>query len=104
MSFLLSDPTHSTRRSIANAAPTAPSMHPFLLEHQRVALQLGDHPVAGHELPAQDLLRQGVLDLRLNGTLQGPCTIHRVEARFADLVARVIVQSESDVALRQSLP
>src|SRR6267142_7144650 len=82
----------------------AASMQPFLLEHQRIALQLGDHPISGHEIPAQNLLRERVLDLRLNGPLQRSCAIHGVEARFADLVARVIVQPQSDIALRQPLP
>src|ERR1700734_3296061 len=100
MSFLFS-PLSLGRRSIANGAP---SMDALLLENQRIALQLGDHPVAGDEIPAQNLLRQRILDLRLNGALQRPRSVHRVEARFADLVARLIVQAQRDVALRQPLP
>src|SRR5882762_5222995 len=113
MSFLWSVPTYSRLEAPkkyserrARPAASAPmfSMQPFLLERQRVPLELRHHPIPGHEIPAQNLLRQGVLDLRLNRPLQGPRAIHRIEARFADLVARVIVQPQSDVALRQSLP
>src|SRR5580658_4704428 len=99
MSFLFS-PQLPGRRSISNGAS---SMDALLLEYQRIALELGDHPVAGHEIPAQNLLRQRILDLRLNGTLQRPRAVDRVESGFADLVARIIVQAQSDVALRQPL-
>jgi hypothetical protein len=40
----------------------------------------------------------------LNGALQRPRTIHRIEARLADLVARIVVQPQRDIALRQPLP
>ena len=79
-------------------------MQPLLLEYQGVLFELGDHPIPRDEIAAQNLLRQRVLDLRLNGALQGPRTVHRVEARLADLVACVIVQAQSDIALRQSRP
>src|SRR6202044_1752777 len=100
MSFLFS-PYSPGRRSIANGAP---SMDALLLENQRIALKPGDHAVAGHEIPAQNLLRQRILELRLNGALQRPRAVHCVEARFPDLVARLIVQAQSDVAFRQPLP
>src|SRR5258708_4638366 len=75
----------------------------FLFKHQLAALQLGDHAIARDEVALQDPLRQWVFNLRLNGALQRPGTVHRVEARLADLVARIIVQAHGDIALRQSL-
>src|ERR1700677_2397788 len=75
----------------------------FLFEHQRVALDFGDDAIAGDEVALEDPLRQRIFDLRLNGALQRPGAIHRVEARLADLVARVIVEPKGDVALRQAL-
>src|SRR5271167_207992 len=80
------------------------SVQAFLFEHQPGALQLRDHAIAGDELALQDLLRQRVLDLRLNRALQWSGAVHGVEARLADLVARIVVQAQSDVALRQPLP
>src|ERR1700682_158270 len=79
-------------------------VQPLLLEYQGVLFELGDHPIPRDEIAAQNLLRQRVLDLRLNGALQGPRTVYRVEARLADLVACVIVQAQSGIALRQFRP
>src|SRR5579862_9792293 len=79
-------------------------MQPLFLEYQRVALQLGDHPIAGDEVPFKDLLRQRIFDLRLDGALQRTRSIHRIVASLADLVAPIIVQAQRDVALRQPLP
>src|SRR5882757_7472923 len=76
----------------------------FLLEHQSSALELRNHPIARDEIPAQDALRQRILDLRLDGALQRTRPIHRVESRLADPVARVIVEEELNIALRQPLP
>ena len=78
-------------------------MEAFLLEQQLAAFQLRDHTIAGNEVAFQDPLRQRVFNLRLDGALQWPGTVHRVESRLADLVARIIVQAQSDIALRQSL-
>jgi len=63
----------------------------FLLEHQRVALDLADHAIAGDKVAFEDPLRERVLDLRLDRPLQGPRAVHRIESGFADLVARIIV-------------
>src|SRR5258708_4302220 len=112
MSFLLSVPTlrqglkarKYSERPSSQLQRRAELVQPFLLERQRVPLELGHHPIARHEIPAQNLLCERVLDLRLNRALQRPGPIHRIEPRFADLVASVIVQPQSDVALRQSLP
>src|ERR1700722_5612719 len=76
-------------------------VQPLLLEYQRIFFELGGYPIPRDEIAAQNLLCQGVLDLRLNGALQGPRPIDRVEAGLADLVACVIVQAQGDVALRQ---
>ncbi len=54
--------------------------------------------------PAQNLLRERILDLRLDGALQRPRAVHGIEARLADAVARGIVQPQLNVALGQPLP
>src|ERR1700690_1022743 len=79
-------------------------MQALFLENQVVALQLGDHPVAGGELSPENLLRERILDLRLDGTLQRPCSVHGVEARLADPVARRLGEPQLNVALRKALP
>jgi hypothetical protein len=78
-------------------------MQAFFLEHELRALELRDHAVARDELAAQDLLRERIFDLRLDGPLQGPGAVDRVEARLADLVAGIILEPQLDVALRQTL-
>src|SRR5579864_8594470 len=105
MFFLLSALKAPTRRSIANAGLASQfeaSVQALLLEYQRVLFELGDHPITRDEITPQNLLCQRILDLRLDGPLQRPRTVHRVETRFADLVACLIVQTQRDVALRQS--
>ena len=57
----------------------------------------------GDEIAPQDLLRQRILDLRLDGALQRPRAVHGIEARLADPIARGIVEPQLDVALRQTL-
>src|SRR5258708_34139560 len=79
------------------------SVQAFLFEHQRVALELGDHAVARDEVAFENALRQRILDLRLDGTLQRPGAVPRIEARLADLVARIIVEPKRYIALRQAL-
>jgi len=73
-------------------APRAESVQTLLFKHQRIALELADHPIARHEIPTQDLLRQGILDLRLDGALQRAGAVDRIEAGLTDLVARRIVE------------
>src|ERR1700684_2491203 len=93
-------------QSIANLARllAAPDLvQAFLFEHQRVALELGDHPIAGNEVALQDPLRQRIFDLRLDSAFQRPRAVHRIEARLADLVTRIVVKPERDIALCQAL-
>src|SRR6266478_4335132 len=92
-------------RSIAKRSPSQCQrlVEAFLLERQFAALQLRDHEIAGNEIAFQDPLRQRVFNLRLDGALQRPGTVHRVEPRLADLVARIIVKAQSYIALRQPL-
>src|SRR5882757_7278661 len=52
----------------------------FLFKHQSIALELRNHPIARDEIPAQNALRQRILDLRLDGEAQTdaphtPCRI-----------------------------
>src|ERR1700674_1773894 len=59
--------------------------------------------VPGHKLSLQDLLRQGILDLLLDGALQRPCAVHRIEAGIPEEVAGAVVEREIHVALNQAL-
>src|ERR1035441_9681108 len=82
-------------------AKPAASVQALLLEYQAIALDFGDHPVAGDEIAAQDLLCQRILDLRLDGALQRPRPKDGIEARFADSVPRGILEPQLDIALGQ---
>src|SRR5688572_17826628 len=73
-----------------------------LAEHQRAALGSDLHPAARPELAFQYPLRERIFDLLLDGALQGSRAVHRVEAGFAEQVARSVVQHQIDVALRQA--
>src|SRR6266850_1762597 len=55
------------------------------------------------EFAFQDLLRERIFDALLDGALQGPRTVYRVVTRFAQVVARGIVEHEVDVALGEAL-
>src|SRR6185437_6638900 len=59
--------------------------------------------VARDERALQNPLRQRVLDLLLDGTLQWPRPIHRIEARFADRIPRGIVEHEVHISFLQPL-
>jgi len=59
--------------------------------------------VAGLELAGQDFLRQRVLDLLLDRTLERPRTIHRIEAGVSQFVARLVGQVDAHVALCQAI-
>src|SRR5262245_44210627 len=74
-----------------------------LLEVQLAVDHADAHRGAGAEVAAQDELRQRILDLLLDRTLEGPCAIHRIVARLADQVARLVIEDELDVAIKQPL-
>src|SRR5690606_20342162 len=80
-----------TRRSLGPALPveapdrTASSFD--LLEHQAAVAHADSHPVAGAELPLQDVLRQRILDLLLDGPLERAGAVYRIEARLAQEIA-----------------
>src|SRR5580698_3834903 len=93
-------------RSIANLPRHLAALNlvqAFLFEHQRVAIDPGDDAIPGDEIALENPLRQRILDLRLDRALQRPGTIYRIEARLADLVARIIIEPKGDIALRQPL-
>src|SRR5215217_6325972 len=54
------------------------------------------------EIAAQDALRQRTLELVLDRPLQGPGTVHRVETRLAEQVARRGVEFEPHVAVSKA--
>src|SRR5262245_50619559 len=75
-----------------------------LAEYQRAALRGDLQPAAGPELPFQDPLRERVFHLLLDGPLERTRPVHRIEASFAEQVARRVVEHQVDVALRQAPP
>src|SRR5258708_10539088 len=94
-------PVHRRPRGARQRRPR--SVQPLLLEHQRIAFQLRHHAIAGHEVSAQYLLRERILDLRLDGALQGSCAVYGVESRLSDLVARTIIEEQLNISLREPL-
>ena len=88
---------------IAAPVPRLDLVQALLLEYQRVAFQRRHDPVAGDELAAQDLLRERILDLRLDRALQGTRTVHGVESRLADPIARSIIESQLNIAFGEPL-
>src|SRR5579864_8740847 len=61
------------------------------------------HAVSGLELALEDPLRQGILDLLLDGALQRASAVYRVETRLPEQVARRVIECEIHVALREPL-
>src|SRR6266481_6534148 len=74
-----------------------------LREGELAVVRRDTDAVPGHELSLQDLLRQGILDLLLDGALQRPCAIHRIEAGLPEQVAGAVLEREIHVALGQAL-
>src|SRR5438105_10940120 len=52
--------------------------------------------VARSELSLQDLLRQRILDLLLDGSLQRSRTVHRIEAGLSEAVAGGIIERSEE--------
>src|SRR5512138_96514 len=73
-----------------------------LPKYERAALGRDLHAAARPELALEDPLRQRVLHLLLDGPLQRPRAVHRIEAGFAEQVARGVVERQVDVALREA--
>src|SRR5437879_13828555 len=74
-----------------------------LREHQLRVADADAYAVARRELPLQDLLRQRVLDMLLDGALQRPRPVHRVEARLPQQIAGPLVEPDVHVAFLPSL-
>src|SRR5262249_30985145 len=72
-------------------------------EGELAVLDADADAVARHELALQDPLRQRALDLLLDGALQRPRPIHRIEAGFPQEVARRVIERQLHVALGQAL-
>src|ERR1700680_4166524 len=76
----------------------------FLLEYQLRAAAAYAYSIPGHELVAQDALRKRILDLLLDRALQRPRAVHRIEARLADQIARLVIQVELHIAIEHPPP
>src|SRR5215469_3555275 len=70
-----------------------------LRERELAVVHADADAVAGHELALENLLRQRILDLLLNGALERAGAIHRIEARLTQQVARGVIEREVHAAL-----
>src|SRR5262245_34319222 len=77
------------------------SLWPVLFEDQPPVVHRHPNAVAGTELALEDRLRQRVLDLLLDGPLQRPGTVDRVETGLAQELRGLVVQRELHVALEE---
>src|SRR5438874_7567557 len=92
---------HSIGGRIPSGA-AAPAL--FHLGERELAVAHTDaDAVARSELSLEDLLRQRILDLLLDGPLQRSGAIHRIEAGLPEAVAGGIVEHQVHVALGQAL-
>src|SRR5437763_5990022 len=92
---------HSIGGRIPSGA-AAPSL--FHLGERELAVADPDaDAVARSELSLQDLLRQRILDLLLDGPLERSGAIHRIEAGLSEAVAGGIIEHQVHVALGQAL-
>src|SRR5262252_573523 len=73
-----------------------------LLELQPASPRFHADPVPRDELAAEDGLRQRVLHLLLDGTLERTRAVHRVVTRLAQPVQRRIVEAQLEVAIQQA--
>src|SRR5579885_650743 len=81
-----------------------PAASGSLVEEDLASACRGADPVPGGELALEDPLRQRILDLLLDGALQRPGSIDRVEARLAEQIPRRIIEHQIHVPLLQALP
>src|SRR5580698_1738105 len=59
--------------------------------------------VPRREVAPQDVLRQRILDLLLDGPFQRPCTIDWVEPRLPEQVAGRLIQNDVQITVLQAL-
>ncbi len=52
----------------------------LLAENQRRTFGIDMHGIAGHEFARQYFIGQGIFEQALDGSFQGPRTIHRIES------------------------
>src|SRR5450631_1699512 len=72
-----------------------------LLERKRAVAHADLDAAARNEFAFQDALREGIFDLLLDGALQRPRTVHRIESRLGNEVARLVIEHEAHVALEK---
>src|SRR5450631_2198612 len=72
-----------------------------LLERKRAVVHADLDAAARNEFAFQDPLRERILDLLLDGTLQRPRTVDRIESRLANEVARLVIEHEAHVAFQK---
>src|SRR6478736_8759412 len=60
-------------------------------EHELLVARGDADAIARDELALQDLLGERILDLLLDGALERPRPVHRIEARLAEKIARGII-------------
>src|SRR5204863_7026273 len=75
-----------------------------LRELQPVAIGLGVDAIPGHELPAEDALRQRVFHLLLDGALERTRAVHRVVTRLAQPIQRRVFERQLEIAVQQAAP
>src|SRR5258708_27807891 len=74
----------------------------LLLEDGLAAAIVGVDRVLGREAALEDRLGEGVLELRLDGALERPRAVDRIEAGFRQLGDRRVRDLEAEVHLRQA--
>src|SRR5690606_16676786 len=94
---------HPKNGSTGKPGEPSPRGDGSAVEAHPLTIEVGADGVAGGELARQHILGEGVLDQLLDGALQGPCTVHRVVARLAELVEHGVVQLDGEVPIRQAL-
>ena len=72
-----------------------------LAEHHAAALVIHPYCILGRKIAGKDFARQRVLDLGLDGALQGSRTVDRVEACIGDLTQRRVGHVQLHVHGRQ---
>src|SRR5690606_33097819 len=86
-----------------SGSPDSGDLGGFLAEDQAVALGRHHDGVAGAELAGEDLLRQRVLQLLLDGALERPGAVDRVEADIAKQGQGAVLDAQADLPLGQAL-
>src|SRR3984957_10236100 len=79
-----------------------PRSRGHLLEHKRAIAHGCADAAPRHEFALQDALGERIFDLLLDRALQRPRAVHRIKARLADEVARLIVELKTHIALEEA--